>query len=111
VEELPDLLLEWDDTLPTGNSNLAGGAGATVRARSPKIGIVECTNDYTRTGDHRKEGIFIAAGPGIPSGRLERVVSVMDFAPTICQLLGVELPDAEGHPIPELVGSEVASVR
>jgi hypothetical protein len=34
----------------------------------------------------------------------------MDFAPTICQILGVDLPDADGHPIPEVVGSEVASV-
>jgi predicted AlkP superfamily phosphohydrolase/phosphomutase len=104
VNELPDLLLDWDDELPTGNSNLAGGAGATVRVRSPKIGVVECTNDYTRTGDHRIGGIFIAAGPGIQPGRLDRAVSVMDFAPTLCKLLGVELPNVDGRPIAEVVG-------
>ncbi len=103
VDELPDLLVDWDDTVPTGNSNLAAGAGATLRVRSRKIGIVEGTNDFSRTGDHRIEGLFIAAGPGILPGQLNREVSVMDFAPTICTLLGVELPDVDGRPIPEIL--------
>jgi predicted AlkP superfamily phosphohydrolase/phosphomutase len=111
VNDLPDLLLDWDDAVPTGNSNLAGGAGATVRVRSPKIGVVECTNDYTRTGDHRREGFFVAAGPGIQPGRLDRSVSVMDFAPTISRLLGVDLADVDGHPVPEVVESELAVAR
>ena len=105
TDDLPDLVLEWDDTLPRGNSNLASGAGATVRARSPKIGVVEATNDYARTGDHRPGGIFIAAGPGIRPGQLDRAVSVMDFAPTIGQLLGVDMPEVDGRPIREILGA------
>lgn len=103
AHRLPDLLLDWDDATPTGNSNIAGGAGATVRATSPRIGVVEGTNHYSRTGDHRIGGLFIAAGPGIRPGRLDRTVSVMDFAPTIAKLLGVDLSDVDGQPIPELI--------
>jgi predicted AlkP superfamily phosphohydrolase/phosphomutase len=103
--DLPDLVLEWDDSLATGNSNIAGGAGATVRVHSPKIGVLEGTNHYTRTGDHRQEGFFIAAGPGIRPGRLERTVSVMDLAPTITRLVGVDLPEADGLPIEEIASS------
>ena len=111
VPELPDLLLDWDDAMATGNSNLASGVGATVRVRSQNLGMVECTNDYTRTGDHRTDGFFIAAGPGVQPGRLERVVSVMDFAPTIAKLLGVDLPDVDGSALHEVVGNELAGVR
>ena len=98
--DLPDLLLDWDDAVPTGNSNIAQGAGATVRVRSARIGVFEDANHYHRTGDHRIEGLFVAAGPGIQPGTLETAVSVMDFAPTITKLLGVELPEVDGRPIP-----------
>lgn len=103
LDALPDLLVDWADELPTGNSNIGGGAAATVRARSPKIGMVEGTNDFSRTGDHRIGGLFIAAGPGIRPGRLGREVSVMDFAPTLCRMLGVDLPDVDGRPILDLL--------
>ena len=84
---------------------LGGGAASVVRAHSPRIGVVEGVNTYGRTGEHRLEGLLIAAGPGIPAGRIDRPVSVLDFAPTIGALLGVELPAGEGQIVPELTGS------
>jgi hypothetical protein len=100
---LPDLLVEWDDAAAIGSALIGGGVGATVRAVSPKIGLVTGTNDYGRTGEHRPEGLFIATGPGTPSGRLSRSVSILDFAPTFARLLDVALPESDGTAIPELV--------
>lgn len=103
LDHLPDLLVEWSDEAPTGSTVVGKGAAATVRARSPKIGVIEGANDYGRTGEHRPEGLFIAAGPGVRPGLLPREISILDFAPTFGKLLGVELPDADGRPIDELL--------
>ena len=99
---LPDLLLDWDDAVPTGSSHHAGGAAATVRVHSQRIGVVEGTNHFTRTGDHRIGGLFVAAGPGIRPGSLNRVVSTMDFAPTLATILGAPSTRTDGHVIQEI---------
>src|SRR5690606_35457355 len=39
LDILPDLLVEGDGTVGTGNTHVGGGRGATVRARSPKVGL------------------------------------------------------------------------
>ena len=43
--------------------------------------------------------VFIAMGRGVRAGANPGRVSVMDIAPTIANLLGVELPTARGKPI------------
>jgi predicted AlkP superfamily phosphohydrolase/phosphomutase len=101
---LPDLLVEWSDERPLGSTTVGDGKGATVRVTSPRIGILEGTNGYCRTGDHRREGLFVAVGPTLAAGRLPDSVSIMDFAPTFARLLGVEVPAAAGQPIPSLLG-------
>jgi predicted AlkP superfamily phosphohydrolase/phosphomutase len=103
LDDLPDLLVEWSDAVPTGSMLVGGGAGAVVRARSPTIGIIEGVNHYGRTGEHRPQGLFIAAGPGVRPGRLDRVASILDFAPTFASLLHVNLPHCDGQPLPELL--------
>ena len=110
LEELPDLLVEWNDELPRGSVVVGAGSAATVRLSSPKIGILEGVNDYNRTGDHRIGGMFVATGPGITPGRLERTTSIMDFAPTFTQLLGVDFNQYDGQAISELVESAAAYV-
>jgi arylsulfatase A-like enzyme len=35
---------------------------------------------------------------------MRETVSIMDFAPTLAHLLGVELPAGAGRPIPRLLG-------
>ena len=102
VDDLPDLLVEWNETVAVGSTALGTGAGARVRARSAKIGMVEGSNDYARSGEHRPGGWFAAAGPGVARGRLEREPSLLDLAPTFARMLGVELPGAEGEVIEEI---------
>jgi predicted AlkP superfamily phosphohydrolase/phosphomutase len=103
LDHLPDLLVEWNDKVPTGSTAVGKGAGAMVHARSPKIGVIEGMNHYGRTGEHRSEGLFIAAGPGVRPGVLGKTVSILDFAPTFTKLLDVELPDCDGQLIKELI--------
>jgi predicted AlkP superfamily phosphohydrolase/phosphomutase len=103
LEALPDLLVEWNDAVPTGSTLLHGGAGARVRAHSAKIGTVDGVNSFGRSGEHRPEGFLIAAGEGIAPGRLAAPVSILDLAPTFTGLFGLDLPGADGKPIAPLM--------
>jgi len=91
LNDLPDLLVEW-----TGDAPLNGVC-------SPKTGTIRGTLPGDRTGHHTPYGLFLAAGPGIQPQRVGDVVSVMDIAPTIAAILGVTLPDVDGHPIPACI--------
>lgn len=103
LDHLPDLLVAWNDARPLGSATCGNPRGSLVRVRSDKTGVVEGTNYYGRTGDHRPEGMFVAVGPGVSPGRIDRTISIMDFAPTFCELLGVRLDDVDGRPISEVV--------
>ena len=103
VDELPDLLVEWDLDRATGSTAAGTGLGARLRATSPRIGTVERTNGYCRSGEHRIEGLVVVRGPGIRPGRLERAVSILDLAPTFARMLGGEMAGVDGVPIPEFL--------
>lgn len=103
LSDLPDLLVEWSDDTPTGSANVGNGAGAVVRAGSETLGTVEGINTYGRTGEHRAGGLIMASGRGIKPGQLGRVVSILDFAPTIASLFGLRIPQSDGTAIPEMV--------
>jgi predicted AlkP superfamily phosphohydrolase/phosphomutase len=105
LDQLPDLIVEWNESRPLGSATCGNPAGSHVVIQSPAIGTVEGTNTYCRTGDHRREGMFIATGPRIDAGRLTRNTSIMDFAPTFCAFLGAPLPDADGQPIAEIIAA------
>lgn len=102
LDELPDLLVEWDPETPLGTEVAGTGAGAALRISSPKLGIVEGINRQCRTGEHRPDGLLVARGPGIAPGELDRVVSILDLAPSFARYLGCDLAGADGRPIPEL---------
>jgi predicted AlkP superfamily phosphohydrolase/phosphomutase len=91
LDFLPDILIEWNQRSPVFSIG------------SDKIGRLDGVDPYTRTGDHRKGGIFVALGPHVRAGRLERSVDVRDFGPTIARLLDVDLRDTEGTPIHEII--------
>ena len=97
LDALPDILVEWADEEPTGTLLHGGGRGATLRASSPRIGTVEKTNSYVRTGDHLSTGMFVFAGPGVVPGARSRPISVMDIHPTVCRLLGLPDPEVDGR--------------
>jgi predicted AlkP superfamily phosphohydrolase/phosphomutase len=90
VDRMPDLFIEWNRERPIS------------RVSSPKIGTVIDSNPSMRSGDHRPEGWFAALLPGIPAGEVKGRVAVVDFAPTIAALLGVEDGDFDGTPIAAL---------
>lgn len=104
LEQLPDLVVEWNPELTLGTTVAGTGKGALVRASSPRLGSFEGVNTYCRTGDHQLGGMFIARGPGLAPGQLGRVVSNLDLAPTFARLMGCEMREVDGRPIPELLG-------
>jgi predicted AlkP superfamily phosphohydrolase/phosphomutase len=102
-DNLPDLLIEWDDENPLGSIAVGDREGSRLRLFSEKFGVLEGQNSYCRTGDHRAEGLFMASGPGIKTGRIGRTVSIMDFCPTFMQLFGLKMAPMDGKPIPEIL--------
>jgi predicted AlkP superfamily phosphohydrolase/phosphomutase len=92
TEHFPDLLVEWTCADPVKS------------VESPKLGRLDKKYNYCRTGEHNPAGMFVAYGPGIAPGRLERLTSIMDFAPTFCKMLGVEVDEFDGRAIAEIVG-------
>ena len=103
LDLLPDLLVEWNPELALGTANAGKAGSGRMRIGSHAIGVIEGENRYCRTGEHRPEGLFVAVGGGIKPGKIERTVSIMDFAPTFTRLLGVELPNVDGTPVEELL--------
>ena len=99
LDDLPDLLVDWTNEAPV------------YTVTSPKIGEVRGAYTYRRTGEHRPGGLFTAVGPSIERGNLDRPVSVLDFAPTITRLLGIDLQGVDGIPIPEILATHMHTVR
>ncbi|WP_053096101.1 hypothetical protein [Frateuria defendens] len=54
------------------------------------------------------QSTFLIAGPGVPAGRDLGLVDMRDIAPTLAQLLGVSLPQAQGHALCALAPREAA---
>ena len=94
VDHLPDLFVVWNRDEPID------------RVTSDTIGTLEYRNRGNRTGDHSPDNIFFAVGPGVVAGLTENV-QLYDFAPTLCELLGVPVPPTDGTPI-EAVRSGVS---
>lgn len=72
---------------------------ATNRVISPAFGP---------TGDHRMEGVIIAAGPAIRPGAVPEGATLLDIAPTLLHILGVPVPaDMDGRVLTELLDPAV----
>ena len=95
-DHLPDLMIDWanDEPLTAISSN--------------SMGRLTVDNSLCRTGDHRPGGMVVVRGPGIRPGVLDRTHTCIDFSPTICALLGVDLPDVDGTAVPELLDAALA---
>jgi predicted AlkP superfamily phosphohydrolase/phosphomutase len=87
MDHLPDLWVEWNRDAPI------------TSVYSSKTGKIHALNKKCRTGDHKPDGLFFLLGPSIRPGPIGQSVSVMDFAPTISSLLGVEPSQFEGQSI------------
>jgi predicted AlkP superfamily phosphohydrolase/phosphomutase len=103
-DALPDVLVEWCHLPATGTTAHADGRGSEVRLHSERIGTISGLNTWGRTGEHVRDGWYAAAGPDVPHLSEARAISILDVHPTVCRLLGVSAPDAEGAVVPELAG-------
>jgi len=93
IDELPDLIIDWNHETPV----------ETVW--SPKTGVINAPYWHWRTGDHRPGGLLLAMGPNTPAGADLGLIENRDLGSTICALLGVDLADADGSPIRALMPS------
>jgi len=75
------------------------GATTGELLRSPPL---KGNHGYLPTEPGLQTG-FIAAGRGIKKGVVIDSMRLVDVAPTIAQLLGIELKDTDGHPIHEIL--------
>jgi predicted AlkP superfamily phosphohydrolase/phosphomutase len=63
------------------------------------------------TGDHRMEGILIAAGPAFRAGVVPDRANLLDIAPTALRVLGVPVPaDMDGRVLDELLAPAHAAL-
>ena len=61
------------------------------------------------TGDHRMDGIFIAAGPAFRHDAKPIDANLLDITPTVLHLLGVAVPtDMDGRILTELLDPEIS---
>gem|GEM_PF-1170777 len=71
--------------------------GRTLNIAGTSIPLAQVIAPEGHSGDHRMNGIFIAAGPPFPSGKKIHGARAVDVAPTVLHLLGVPVArDMEG---------------
>lgn len=93
---LPDLALIWNKHNP-------------IRiVKSDRLGTLAQEYADARTGDHSGEGLFYAAGTGIPPLALNHKVRSVDFAPTLRDIFGLAQQFTDGEPINALLGAKSA---
>ncbi len=70
-------------------------------ATTPQLFTEQIRGD---SGCHRREGMFLAAGPGIVQGIRSEPASILDLAPTIMYLLGLPVPpEMDGKPLTDIL--------
>lgn len=89
---LPDLLIVWDRTEPI------------MSVSSPTMGTLRLHSVNDSPGNHVEGGFVVVSGSGVscrsPLLAEGGVCDIIDLAPTIGTLLGVELPGTAGRPLP-----------
>ncbi len=82
-----DLYIEWERSAPI------------ERVWSPAIGTITVPYGHWRQGDHVREGVMFAMGPGIEPGARPGVYDVVNLGATFAAAVGEELEDVDGRPI------------
>jgi predicted AlkP superfamily phosphohydrolase/phosphomutase len=87
LNELPDLLVVWNRDAP-----IQGASSST-------IGEIRSTEDGLRPGNHHEGGILFARVAGVARGHRLDTVAIVDLAPTLAALVGIELENVDGRVI------------
>ncbi|MFB3903565.1 MAG: alkaline phosphatase family protein [Acidobacteriota bacterium] len=104
--QLPDLIINWDPEARVTNELLAGSFGR-IRTHEPGYGIVPFY-----VGNHRPNAFAIVTGPEVPEGERLEDGHILDLAPTILWLLGLEAPEhMDGKVLVQLLGEKQLAVR
>jgi len=62
--------------------------------------------------EHSAKVPFVLAGPGIPQGRCDALVYLMDIFPTVCELVGTPLPEGlDGRSLAPVIHAKARGVR
>ena len=80
AHDLPDIAILWSAEAPID---------AVV---SSAVGLISGPIRELRSGNHREEGFLLARGPAFRSGSGRSTGDVLQIAPTLLQLHGVEIP-------------------
>jgi predicted AlkP superfamily phosphohydrolase/phosphomutase len=110
-EPLVERVLERDELYDGPFAHLAPDLTVVPRDwRFRTIGLHDFTTNkvispaFGPTGDHRMDGVLIAAGPPFRPGALPEGATLLDVAPTVLHLLGVPVPgDMDGRVLAELL--------
>lgn len=86
VNNAPDLIIEWVDYGYWGRGRYDNRAPLFEKESHMEFTTLPLT------GAHRPEGVFIASGPDILPGHMDKI-SIMDVAPTMINLLGINTPE------------------
>jgi predicted AlkP superfamily phosphohydrolase/phosphomutase len=93
-DHLPDLIVCWTDTPAADHRALVSPLYGTIAWPAPG------QNPDGRSGNHRPQGFFIAAGKGIPPASRIEGGHIVDLAPTAFALLGLpQPPSMHGKPL------------
>ncbi len=102
--DVPDLMIVFRTDL-----------GFLTACTSARVGLVQVPVSPgldPRSGDHWVQSRLWAIGPGCPQGSRLRDANVLDLAPTVLELLDVDVPSwIDGHPLPDLIAAPSALPR
>jgi predicted AlkP superfamily phosphohydrolase/phosphomutase len=71
-------------------------------------GVLTAPPAVAHTGNHRLDGVLVAAGPGITPSASTPPQRLLDLTPTALALLGIEVPRGlDGQPMREVLGCDV----
>jgi hypothetical protein len=110
-EPLVERVYERDELYSGPHAHLAPDLTIVLRDwRYRTIGLHDFTTNrliapaFGPTGDHRMEGVLIAAGPPFRPGVSPEKANLLDIAPTVLHLLGVPVPaDMDGRVLTEIL--------
>lgn len=83
VDKSPDIIVEWEDIIPSAIS--CNGRGISIE--NGKKGIKDPL-DILRSGGHSRFGIVLIKGPDIKKGIGIQGADILDIAPTILYAMG-----------------------